>query len=151
MGSRHCNAASVGFGKSKLIYSDWHTTKLSYIIILQDHFDQCMNDMDFSISHNDRFLKNWGLIHPSTFRLVRYVKMFACTCRKDPRPQKVRIWWPRTSATSDLRPKMLEKFFFDFLDELSNFKHFETNFFFGLFLAFWPSWRPKGQKKAIPH
>ena len=71
-----------------------------------------------------------GKMYPSTFRLVRYAKMSACTYRNDPRPQKVRIPQPRTSATSDLRPKIFENFFFDFLDELGNFKHFETNFFF---------------------
>ena len=104
-----------------------------------------MTPRSLSLHSNVKYL-NPGKIYPSTFRLVRYAKMSACTYRNDPRPQKVRILGPRTSATSDLGPKFFKKIFFDFLDELSNFKHFETNFFFGLF---WPFGLHKGQKASI--
>ena len=91
--------------------------------------------------HSNVKYLNPGKIYPSTFRLVRYAKMSACTYRNDPQTQKVRILGPRRPRTSGLN--FSKKFFFDFLDELSNFKHFETNFFFRPFLAFIKTKRPK--------
>ena len=77
----------------------------------------------------------FGFMYLSTFGLARAAKSFPGIYRNTTKLQKVRIWRPRTSATSDLRPKNVKKFFFAFLEELGNSKHFEP------YIIFSPNWR----------
>ena len=54
--------------------------------------------------------------------------------------QKVRIWRPLAPNWRNRSPKKFQIFFFEFLDELDDFKHFETNLFFS---PIWRHWRHK--------
>ena len=56
----------------------------------------------------------FGFMYLSTFGLARAAKSFPGIYRNTTKLQKVRIWRPRTSATSDLRPKNVKKFFLHF-------------------------------------